>query len=150
MKALFKTNCPSIIVDAARCTLHINYNMPFHCRLDLLCRVLSNCLSGSSVDMTCYIAKQIRNAKVIGMRTWGATGGLSLKEKNEYWGSVKSEDLCFSLCIPCTSFISKDGEILEGVGVTPDMEVELDVDEYERTGRDTQLERALEFIRIGK
>ena len=37
MKALFKTNCPSIIVDAARCTLHINYNMPFHCRLDSLC-----------------------------------------------------------------------------------------------------------------
>lgn len=113
--------------------------------------VLSNCWSGSLSEMTCIIAKNIKNAKVIGMRTWGAMGGFAVdgNENCEYWGRVKFEDLCFSLLIPSSSFLPDDGEILEGVGVTPDIEAELDVDEYERTGRDTQLERALEYIRTG-
>ena len=34
--------------------------------------------------------------------------------------------------------------------IVPDIEVELDLEEYESTGRDTQLERAIEFIRKGK
>jgi C-terminal processing protease CtpA/Prc len=39
---------------------------------------------------------------------------------------------------------------LEGIGVTPDIEVDLDVRQLDLTGKDTQLDRALEFIRNGK
>jgi C-terminal processing protease CtpA/Prc len=45
--------------------------------------------------------------------------------------------------------LTKDKQILEGVGVTPDIEVDFNVSLYTTTGRDTQLERALQFITTG-
>jgi C-terminal processing protease CtpA/Prc len=51
--------------------------------------------------------------------------------------------------IPVDVTVSKEG-ILEGIGVTPDIEVQLDRDLLETTGRDSQLERALEYIRTGR
>jgi C-terminal processing protease CtpA/Prc len=42
-----------------------------------------------------------------------------------------------------------DKKPLEGIGVTPDIEVAFDPDEYETNGNDTQIDRALQFIRTG-
>ena len=39
---------------------------------------------------------------------------------------------------------------LEGVGISPDIEVNFDMSLFESNGRDTQLERALQFIRSGE
>jgi C-terminal processing protease CtpA/Prc len=44
---------------------------------------------------------------------------------------------------------TREGQLLEGVGVTPDIEVDLDVKQLRSTGKDTQLDRALQFIRNG-
>jgi C-terminal processing protease CtpA/Prc len=43
-----------------------------------------------------------------------------------------------------------DDQILEGVGVTPDIEVDFDVVQFEATGKDSQLDRALQYIRNGQ
>jgi C-terminal processing protease CtpA/Prc len=45
--------------------------------------------------------------------------------------------------------MTKDKQILEGVGLTPDIEVDFDVTLYRSTGRDTQLDRALQYLRTG-
>jgi C-terminal processing protease CtpA/Prc len=40
----------------------------------------------------------------------------------------------------------REGHILEGVGVTPDIEIDLDIKQFKATGKDTQLDRALQHI----
>lgn len=45
-----------------------------------------------------------------------------------------------------SEYFSPDGECIHGVGFTPDVEVELDVDKYINEGVDTQLEKAKEVI----
>ena len=52
--------------------------------------------------------------------------------------------------LPLMAQYNREGQILEGIGVTPDIEVDLDVRQLDLTGKDTQLDRALEFIRNGK
>ena len=39
------------------------------------------------------------------------------------------------------------GQLIEAKGLTPDIEVDLDVNLFKATGQDTQLDRALQFIR---
>ena len=45
--------------------------------------------------------------------------------------------------------MTKEQQILEGVGLYPDIEVDFDAQLYVSTGRDTQLERALQFCATG-
>ncbi len=120
--------------------------------------VLSNSHTGSLGEIVCYADRKLKNGRVIGQRTWGGLSPLS----NKY---ISNKDITQKYCalgdeyggngslyisIPSATFFTEEGEILEGKGVTPDIEIELDVEEYESTGRDTQLERALEYIRTGK
>ena len=42
-----------------------------------------------------------------------------------------------------------DKKSYEGVGVEPDIEVDLDREIFDTTGRDTQLDRALQYIETG-
>ena len=115
--------------------------------------VLANCHSVSMSEVTCLGAKQMPNARVIGTQTWG---GLCLLNGDpaaysfNYAGIVGVQDeTSFYAYIPSNVTIADNGGILEGVGVTPDIEIQLDKDLYETTGRDTQLERALQYIRTG-
>lgn len=111
--------------------------------------VLSNCNTASLGEIICLAAQSMNNGYVIGMRTYGALGSLSKEEKvkkNPYL----IETPYFQLQVTNTAFFNDNGEILDGKGVTPDIEVLLDTLEHKTTGRDTQLERALEFIRTGK
>ena len=43
-----------------------------------------------------------------------------------------------------------DGRQEEGYGITPDIDVDLDINLYSGKKNDTQLDRALEYIRTGK
>lgn len=114
--------------------------------------VLANGNSASLAESTCLATKNIENATFIGMRTYGALSPLSDDHYSAFYsgqvGNVNKGS--FYLNIPNCVHVTDNIEILEGVGVAPDIEVELDVQLYEETGRDTQLERALEYIRTGK
>lgn len=104
--------------------------------------------------MTCLGAKQMPNARVIGTQTWGALSAL--------FDDPKCYSLAYSSCvgisgetpfyayIPFDVTVTKDLDIIEGTGIIPDIEVQLDVDLLNNTGRDNQLERALQYIRTGK
>lgn len=115
--------------------------------------VLANCHSVSMAEMTCLGAKQLDNACVIGTQTWGGLCMLNSDPAyySEYYASVVGvkDETPFWAYIPVDVTVSKEG-ILEGIGVTPDIEVQLDRNLLETTGRDSQLERALEYIRTGR
>lgn len=116
--------------------------------------VLANCWSVSMAEITCLGAKNLANGCVIGTQTWG---GMCLLTKDpsaysqNYASCVGVEDQTpFYAYIPANVTITNEGGILEGVGVTPDIEVKFDRKLFSETGRDSQLERALQYIRTGK
>lgn len=115
--------------------------------------VMANCHSVSMAEVTCLGAKQVENARVLGMRTHG---GMCLLMSDpaaystNYASSVGIQNQTpFYAYIPADVTITNQGGILEGVGVTPDIEVQLDQQLLQAYGRDSQLERALQYIRTG-
>jgi hypothetical protein len=114
--------------------------------------VLANYITASGAEHICLDAKEMPNACVIGTNTCGALSPLSEKLDSLYYvGCIgKAGETSFYMDIPSAAFMTDEGEFLEGKGVMPDIEVKLDLDLFLSTGRDKQLERALEFIRNKK
>ena len=103
-------------------------------------------------EITSLAAKQLPNGKVIGKRTWGGLCGLSGASmfSETYTGHIGEKGVTpVYVYLPCISTFALSGECMEGVGVYPDIEVDLDELEFELFGRDAQLERALKYIRTG-
>ena len=115
--------------------------------------VLANSCSVSMAEITSLCTKYIDNATLIGKRTFGGLCGLTGIENYSYYyaGHIGEEDKTpVYVYLPLMAQYNREGQILEGIGVTPDIEVDLDVRQLDLTGKDTQLDRALEFIRNGK
>ena len=118
--------------------------------------VLTNCWTGSMAEISCLGAKELGNSCLIGTRTSGLFGPLIDDNGKDHYtriwsGSVgDSKEEPFYIRMPYCAFISLNGEFLEGEGIKPDIAVQLDTSLYDNTGRDNQLERALEYIRTGK
>ncbi len=115
--------------------------------------ILTNSGSVSMAEMTSLGCQSLPNGTLIGKRTHGDLCSLNtdpgIYYKN-YSGIIGVRDVTpVWLYIPLMTTMSKEGQILEGVGLTPDIEVDLDVTQYQATGRDTQLERALQFCTTG-
>lgn len=114
--------------------------------------VLANCRSVSMAEQTTLTAKLMPNGRVIGMKTWGGLCYLHPDPKSytiTYSSVIGEKDVTPVFCyIPVTAFFARDMGILEGIGITPDIEVPLDVDQYHQ-GVDTQLDRALQYLRTG-
>ena len=114
--------------------------------------VLANCASVSMAEITSLGTKYIDNATLIGKRTWGGLCGLIGNEffSYNYTGHIGEEGKTpVYVYLPLVAQFTREGQLLEGVGVTPDIEVDLDVKQLRSTGKDTQLDRALQFIRNG-
>jgi len=115
--------------------------------------LLTNSRSVSMSEATGLIVQCLPNGKVIGKRTHGGLNQLSTNEyaSFNYTGyiGVKGKTPVFGY-VPMMAVFDKDKNLREGVGVTPDIEVALDVTAFEETGVDSQLERALEYIKNGK
>ncbi len=112
--------------------------------------VLANCHSVSMSEMTSLTAKRMPNGRLVGKRTYGglcALTGSSAYSYN-YVGHIGVRGETPVYCyLPVTAILDMDKQFLDGVGVTPDMEVDLDQDVFDATGRDTQLDRALKYVR---
>ena len=116
--------------------------------------VLCNCSSVSMAEMTSMGAKVLENGTLIGTRTWGGFSALSSSENysKNYAGYVGIQNVTPVFCyIPQeVTFSILDGKIVEGRGVEPDIEVPMDFDAWNKgNGPDSQLDRALQFIRTG-
>ena len=115
--------------------------------------VLTNCCSASMSEMITMGAKVVSNGCVIGKRSCGATAALLADPKYysiSYAGCIGEEQVTpvYVYLTMCAMF-SLDNKCFEGVGIEPDIEVDLDVNLFNTTGCDTQLERALQYIETG-
>ena len=115
--------------------------------------VLTNCGSVSMAEITSLGCQSLPNGTLIGKRTHGGLCSL-VKSPSVYYQNYSGiigemNKTPIYLYIPHMTTISKEGKLFEGVGLTPDIEVDLDVTQYQATGRDTQLERALQFCTTG-
>ncbi len=116
--------------------------------------VLVNGRSVSMSEVTSVGAREVENAKIVGTRTWG---GLCALQGNDaysyaYAGHIGVEGVTpvYVYC-PSAACFDTHGNLLEGVGVTPDIEVQLDVKALKKgNGPDNQLDRAIEYIVSGK
>ena len=115
--------------------------------------VLCNCMSVSMAEHTSYGAKIMENGTLIGTRTWGGFSALSSTETytNNYAGYVGIKDVTPVFCyVPQEVAFTLDGKVVEGYGIDPDIEVELDAAALDNgSGPDSQLDRALQFIKTG-
>ena len=115
--------------------------------------VLTNCLSVSMSELTALGAKALSNARVVGKRSWGATCSVinGPKYYSYYYAGCIGEKgkTPVYIYLPTSATFSMDKKSYEGVGVEPDIEVDLDREIFDTTGRDTQLDRALEYIENG-
>ena len=112
--------------------------------------VLGNCCSASLSETTCLAAKLMENGRLVGTRTWGALCMLMSTPSSysiSYASSIGVKDVTPVFCyIPMMAMIPRETGILEGIGITPDMEVQLD-ETLLQQGRDSQLECAFEYCR---
>ncbi len=114
--------------------------------------ILTNCSSVSMSEITTLSAKELLNACQIGTTTWGGLCGLSENDAASlnYSGHIGIDDKTPVYCkIPQHVLLDLQGNCYEGVGLKPNIEVDIDSDLLESTGRDTQFERALQYIRNG-
>lgn len=115
--------------------------------------VLTNCLSVSMSEVTTLGAKTLSNARVVGKRSWGATASVingSEYYSDTYAGSIGEKGVTpVYIYLPSCAAFSIDKKSYEGVGIEPDIEVDFDMDLFTATGRDTQLDRALQYIETG-
>lgn len=114
--------------------------------------ILTNCMSVSMSEMSSLGVKTLPNGKVIGKRTWGGLCPLAENEYNTYNYTghigVEGETAVYGY-VPMLAAYTLDKKLIEGKGITPDIEVDLDVTLFQSTGRDSQLERALQYCTIG-
>ena len=115
--------------------------------------VLVNGRSVSMSEATSLTAKQVKNATLMGRTTFGAACLLTdnYYSSYNYSGHIGVQGVTpVFVNLPTECIFNMDKKSLEGIGVTPDIEVPFDCDLFRSSGRDTQFERALEYIRTGK
>lgn len=115
--------------------------------------VLANGSSVSMAEMTSLTAKQVKNAVLMGRQTFGGLCALVGNNYNteNYSGHIGvSGQTPVYVYLPTECILNMDKKPLDGIGVTPDIEVAFDADLYKKSYRDSQFERALEYIRTGK
>jgi len=116
--------------------------------------VIANANSVSMAEATSLGTTVVENAKLVGVRTWGGMCSLYPSEYYSYTYTghigVDGQTPVFVYC-PMQATFTRDGKIMEGVGVTPDIEVHLDKAAWNNgKGPDSQLDRAIQYITTGK
>ena len=113
--------------------------------------ILTNCKTASMAEHITLAVKAMPNGTVVGKRTLGALGSMMLDDAyypHHYTGyiGVLNETPVY-VYLPDVATLTLDKKIIEGVGIAPDIEVDLDAQINKTVGCDAQLDGALQFIR---
>ncbi len=127
--------------------------------------LLADMNSVSCAELATLVVKNLPNGTVIGERTWGGMGALWPNSDSmhdvfyngcfgdyDYWqygATYATKTFAFYVYTSTFQFVDKDHVSLEGHGIEPDIEVPYDEVKL-RNGVDTQMERALQFLRTGR
>lgn len=115
--------------------------------------ILANCRSVSMSETSTLCAKTMPNATFIGKRTFGAICALIDNDSHSfnYAGYIGVEGVTPVFGhVPSMASYTLEKKLVEAQGITPDIEVDLNADLFISTGQDTQIDRALQFLRTGK
>lgn len=104
--------------------------------------VLGDAYSVSMAELTVMMIKSMPNGKFVGERTWGGHGVIT-DQDNFNAGGFNTAFL--NVYMGSSMLRYKDGNIYEGVGVPPDVEVKYDKAAFD-AGKDVQLEKAISLI----
>lgn len=108
---------------------------------------LADVNSGSMGEITPMAICAFPNGCFIGERTFGAHGPLNGNFNDSYAGAF--ENSAFQARTSTSLTKNLDGNIYEGIGLTPDIEALYNETEF-LNGNDTQLERAIQYINTSK
>ena len=115
--------------------------------------VMTNGKSLSMAEITTIVVKNMENGTQIGKRTKGGICGLTMDNTtftDNYMGHIGERGKTpVYVYLPSVASFTLDKKIIEGEGITPDIEVDFDEATFNATGKDTQLDRALQFLRTG-
>lgn len=114
--------------------------------------VMTNCRSLSMAELTTLIVRSMDNGTHIGKTSKGGICGLSSTDSftYDYMGHIGVQGTTpVYVYLPQVASCTLDHKFVEGIGIKPDIEVDLDLELFQATGRDTQLDRALKFLRTG-
>ena len=115
--------------------------------------ILINCHSVSMSESSALCTKTLPNGTVIGKRSFGAICALADNDASTYnysgYIGVKGVTSVYGN-VPSMASFTLDKKLIEAEGITPDIEVDLDMEQFKANGKDTQLDRALQFIRTGE
>ena len=142
------------------------HKRPINKEKDVVLLVDANSISCSEV--TAVFMKYLPKGKVVGDRTYGATGPLwsntilhdvfyngCFGDTNLYnrfledRGTYSNDNFTYYVYTSTFEFVDRNYESFEGKGVNPDILVPYNEQEL-KAGTDKQLERALEYLRNGK
>ena len=116
--------------------------------------VMTNCKSLSMAEITTLVVKNMENGIHIGKRSKGGICGLTSDNTpftNNYMGHIGERgETSVHVYLPSVATFTLDHKIIEGEGITPDIEVDLDEAMFNANGKDTQLDRALQYCTTGK
>lgn len=115
--------------------------------------VMTNCQSLSMAEVTTIVVRNMENGTHIGKRSKGGICGLTTDNStftNNYMGHIgERHKTPVYVYLPSVASFTLDQKIIEGEGIEPDIEVDLNEAEFVSTGKDSQLDRALQFLRTG-
>ena len=114
--------------------------------------ILGNCQSVSMSETSILCLKTLPNGTFIGKRSFGAICALTGNDEHSfnYSGYIGVEGVTPVYAhLPSMASYTLDKKLIEAEGIHPDIEVDLDLNQFNTTGRDTQIDRALQFIRTG-
>ena len=121
-----------------------NPDIPAQKGLPIACLINANSVSMGEITPTAI--KMMPNTKVIGERSYGATGPLISDSNFTYGTPASSKDGSVYAYTSTLCFKDTHGRILEGNGVEPDQTVSYDKDAFLQ-GNDPQLAAALQFVK---
>ncbi len=99
--------------------------------------VLINEYSASASEILTSTLKESYNATLVGKKSYG---------KGKVQQTLNLEDGSMAK-YTTAKWLTPNGKCIDGVGITPDYEIDLDVDENNQTIVDTQLNKAIEILK---
>lgn len=115
-------------------------------RSDLKYVVLADVWSVSMGEMTTAAVKAMPKGYFIGERTYGGHGPLNGNFNATYSGTFGNLDGYHYVYTSSHQLKFEDGGILEGIGITPDKEVLINLDQLRESHIDNQLHAALDYL----
>ena len=122
---------------------------PEHRAIDGPVVIIADLYSASMAEISTLIVKEMPNGCFIGERTFGAHGVINGDFEATFSGTFGNTNGNHYAYLSTRIVKDLNGNILEGIGVTPDIEMSYAQGTF-KDGEDSWLSRAVEYIHTGK